>query len=74
MRRRSFLTGLALGTAGAANASETLVADAAAAGSTIDHLEFDSTASLLDGRGEKLTDGGRVAVHRDTSGNTSTRR
>jgi len=62
MRRRSFLTGLALGTAGAANASETLVADAAAAGSTIDHLEFDSTASLLDGRGEKLTDGGRVAV------------
>ncbi|MFC4358684.1 lamin tail domain-containing protein [Halobium salinum] len=61
MRRRSFLTALALGTAGAASSSDTLVADAAAA-TAIDHLEFDSAASLLDASGGRLTDGSRIAV------------
>ncbi|WP_458209254.1 lamin tail domain-containing protein [Haladaptatus sp. NG-SE-30] len=61
MRRRQFVSMLGLATAGSATTSDSIDL-AQAATTTIDSLEFDSTASLLDKKGRKLTDDRNIAV------------
>ncbi|WP_267643251.1 lamin tail domain-containing protein [Haloarchaeobius amylolyticus] len=66
MRRRDFLTSLTVAAAGTALGTSATSAARAATG-TIDSLEFDSTASLLDSSGNVLTDDSLVAVKAETS-------
>ncbi|WP_435320807.1 DUF4350 domain-containing protein [Haloarchaeobius sp. TZWSO28] len=66
MRRRDFLTSLTVAAAGTAieNSASTV---ARAASGSIDSLEFDSTASLLDASGNTLTDDSLIAVKAETT-------
>jgi|GEM_PF-510041 endonuclease YncB( thermonuclease family) len=67
MRRRSFLASLS-GTATTLGLAGVLDSDPArAASGTIDFLEFDSSASLLDASGDLLTDDSLVAVTAESS-------
>jgi endonuclease YncB( thermonuclease family) len=67
MRRRTFLASVS-GTAGALGLSGVLGTDrAAAATGTVDFLEFDSTASLLDANENRLTDDSLIAVRAESS-------
>ncbi len=58
MRRRQFIN-----TIGAVTVGSAVGTSVASAASTVDALEFDSTASLLDANGNYLTDDSLVAVH-----------
>ncbi|WP_227132957.1 lamin tail domain-containing protein [Halorubellus salinus] len=67
MRRRTFLASLSgtattLGLTGALGSQQ-----AQAASGTVDFLEFDSSASLLDANRDRLTDDARIAVKAETS-------
>jgi len=67
MRRRGFLASLS-GTAGALGLSGVLSTDRArAASGTVDFLEFDSTASVLDANRDLLTDDALIAVRAESS-------
>jgi len=66
MRRRTFLASLS-GTASALGLSGALDARARAASGTIDFLEFDTAASLLDANRDRLTDDATIAVKAESS-------
>lgn len=67
MRRRSFPASLS-GITGALGLSGVLGTDrAAAAASTVDFLEFDSTASSLDANRDRLTEDALIAVRAESS-------
>ena len=78
MRRRTFLTALGVATTASSVTSATAAAETTlqTTASTVDPLELDSSASLLDSGGGYLTDDSRIAVraedtalNRDADGN-----
>ncbi|MFC4550431.1 lamin tail domain-containing protein [Halorussus sp. GCM10023401] len=66
MRRRQFISVLGLAAAGSTTSTDTIDFASAATG-TLEHLEFDSSASLLNANNGKLTTNSNVAVWAETT-------